>query len=141
MNIDKLDTLIAFIADRNAEERFDITKYHHTCGTPSCIIGWAYTLQTGNDKLEVPADITAWPRYGTDVMLKAATEYLSIERAQACEIACGWEYVTDYDAEDDADMAVWVDDPIPFETVVAYLNALKEDPYMTWQKFYDLGGS
>lgn len=136
MNIDKLDTLIAFIADRNAEERFDIAKYHHTCGTPSCIIGWAYTLQTGNDKVYVPADKpSTW--FGSDEMLKATMEYLNISREQAYEIATGWEDVVDYDAEDDEDTVVWADDPIPFDTVVAYLNALKEDPHMPWQEFYD----
>lgn len=135
MNTDNMDTLIAFLIDRNKEERFDIAKYHHTCGTPSCIIGWAYTLHTGNDKVEVdPVNPSTW--YGSEVMITATTELLNISEAQACEIATGWENVYGWDNDEQTEDWIW-HDGVDFDTVIQYLTKLKEEPHMTWQEFHD----
>lgn len=135
MNTANMDHLIAFLKERNSEERFDIKKYHHTCGTPSCIIGWAYTLHTGKEKVEVDlVNPTSWD--GAKTMIEATAQFLNICEAQATEIATGWEDVYIWDGEEQEEDWIWLED-IPFDTVVQYLTALKNDPYMTWQEFHD----
>jgi hypothetical protein len=131
MNHDNLDKLIALLKEVNEQEKFDITRYHHTCGAPSCIIGWCYTLETGKDKVEVDVEAIANTYSGGSVMKDATARFLDLSPGAVHEIACGWESV--FDGETDG--YVWVHG-VPFEYVIGYLESLHED-FQTWQEYYD----
>ena len=74
INQANLALLRAALVEAEANDQFDITKYRHDCGSPSCIIGWAVHLSNA-------------PRFEGHAV---ANDWLGINMEELDRIYIGW---------------------------------------------------
>ena len=129
MNKENLKTLIATIKAAGKRGDFDIHKYAHDCGSPSCIAGYAAHLQGLEIKKfkwreDLPATVNVQARwYYSREYKKALAKYLGVSPSEAHEIAVG------YDVASLSEVTV--------EVVIEFLEAMLEQGRpLTWAGFF-----